>query len=194
MKILIMNGPAGSGKDEAVRVLVEQRGAFPFSFKRKLIEITCSIYDIPVDVWMKSYTREWKEAPNPQLRGLTPRQALIKVSEEVIKPVYGKTFFGEVEAANILKHQSLMPSVLETSACSDGGFAEEVEPLVDAFGQENVYIIKIHRPGHSFEGDSRSWIESDRILDDHYINIYNESSVEEFRNDILALYDYLDLA
>ena len=40
--------------------------------------------------------------------------------------------------------------------CADGGFASEIKPLIDA-GVE-VTLIRLHRAGYTFDGDSRSYI------------------------------------
>ena len=45
--------------------------------------------------WEELYTRENKEIPTPKLNGLSPRQAIIHMSEEVIKPNFGKDYIGK---------------------------------------------------------------------------------------------------
>jgi hypothetical protein len=44
--------------------------------------------------------------------------------------------------------------------CSDSGFTEEAKELVyQVVGPDNVLLVQLERPGKSFTGDSRSYIE-----------------------------------
>lgn len=190
MKIIVFNGPPGCGKDEGVLTLVKDKGVIPFSFKRSLKAITLAIYGVSEAKWDSWYSREGKELKRPELNGLSCRQALIKVSEEVIKPAYGDSFFGESES-KYLKNISTSNSYSSAGACSDGGFNSEVIPLVEAFGAENVFIVRIFREGCTYEGDSRNWIDTDAILDNHYITIFNDGTLEEFKENIIDVYEYI---
>lgn len=188
MKIIIANGPPNCGKDEFVKHLGEQFGCPAFSFKTKLIEATCAFYDISDNEWKKWYTREGKEEKRAALRGLSQREALIRTSERVLKPVFGKTFFGEQEAKHLKQIDTDIHPVV---VCSDGGFNEEIEPLADVFGAENIFIVQIHRPGCSYQGDSRNWIDSEAIPDSNYIKIQNNQSLEYFHDEIESTYYYI---
>src|SRR5690606_22164932 len=127
MKIIIFNSPPNAGKDEAVRYLVREYGVFPFSFKNRLKQITLQIYGIDEAVWDSWYTREGKEIPRPELDGKSCREAFIHVSEVIIKPNFGKDYFGRVEARRI---HSIAQGKGMVAACSDGGFNEEIEPFL----------------------------------------------------------------
>lgn len=190
MKVIVFNGAPGCGKDESVLALVKNKGVVHFSFKNSLKRITLAIYGVSEGVWDSWYTREGKELPRPELDGLSCRQALIKVSEQIIKPNFGKDFFGKSEA-KFLKQFVGADSDVYSAACSDGGFNEEIIPLVDMFGEENVYVVQIIREGCTFEGDSRNWIDTTRILDDHYITIFNDGTLEEFHEDVVDVYEYI---
>jgi hypothetical protein len=83
--------------------------------------------------------------------GLSVRQAMIKVSEEVIKPVYGKNYFGE-SAAKTLAEGKL-------NIFSDSGFMEELIPIRNKVGAENILLIRLIREGCTFKGDSRGYLD-----------------------------------
>src|SRR5690606_18302941 len=112
-------------------------------------QIAMQVYGVDEATWDSWYTREGKEISRPELDGRSCREAFIHLSEEVIKPNFGKDYFGRVEARRIVLNEKAGGIV---AACSDGGFNEEIDPLASAFGSENVYIVRIHRPGCSFNG------------------------------------------
>lgn len=186
MKIIIFNGPAGCGKDESVNYLQRQYDVYPFSFKDRLTKITREIYGISPRDWSEWYTREGKELPREELDGKSCRQALIHVSEDIIKPNFGKDYFGKVEARRI--NSMFHAEEGSVVACSDGGFNEEVVPFVEMFGEENVYIVQIQRDGCSFKGDSRNWIDSEAILEENYWVLHNNSTLKDFWKKLDLLY------
>lgn len=158
---VILNGPPGCGKD----TLAEAIGKYNFihrSFKKQLYIETARHFGVELEAFIAEATdRKRKEMPwfplyqyTPQgnlERTLTPREALIYVSEELIKPTEGKDFFGKAAAEACLKDN------VRWAVFSDGGFEEEIEPLVEAFGQ--VVVVRLHREGYTFEGDSRRYLE-----------------------------------
>jgi hypothetical protein len=156
MKIVIMNGPPGSGKDEATNYIVTKyHTAFHFSFKRRLVDLTQALYGVSKWDWFNWYTREGKELPRAELGGKSCREALIFVSEKVVKPNFGSQYFGKQEANFI---SFALERDYDIAVSSDGGFQEEVYPLIDKFGKENIYVIQLHRDGCSYENDSRNYL------------------------------------
>ena len=81
------------------------------------------------------------------------REALIHVSENIIKPKLGKDYYG-------LKVLDKVSSSTERfSFASDGGFRSEILPLLDA--GYNVYIVHLERLGATFDNDSRKLLTED---------------------------------
>ena len=152
--VTVLNGPPGSGKD-TLAALVQP--AAPVAFKDFLYFKTAEYYSIYIDAFKRACAdRERKELPyfcegTYKRFGLSPREMLIHVSEEIIKPKYGKGYFGEAAAKEW--YGKCSPVI-----ASDGGFYEEVQPICDTFGKENVLIIRLHREGFNFDGDSRNYI------------------------------------
>ena len=177
--VIIMNGPPNSGKDAAMEHLVSPpRGEYNFlrrMFKEKLYSLTAAIYGIPLGLLIEVCTdREHKDVPADLLGGLSPRQALIKVSEEVIKPNYGNQYFGEYAASRIAGGGNYV--------FSDGGFIEELAPVVRCFGGNNVLVVRVHRPDCTFEGDSRDYLPDG--LAGHTEDIYNNDTLEAFYEEL----------
>lgn len=185
--IILFNGPPNSGKDAAAEYLSDTYGAFHSSFKTHLFEVTQTIYNIVPYVWNHWYSREGKEIPREELGGLSCRQALIYISEEIVKPVFGKDFWGKSEAKWLIKYMEGD----EVVVFSDAGFDDEVTPLVDAFGKENVYIIKIEREGCSYKGDSRNYLSDGLVSEENYYTIKNNGTLEEFKENVEKLYNYI---
>jgi hypothetical protein len=69
----------------------------------------------------------------------------------VVKKDKGSDFFGR--AAADLWYCKYIHHII-----SDGGFVEEVNAVVDKFGPENVYVVRLHREGFEFGTDTRQYI------------------------------------
>lgn len=173
-KVVILNGPALSGKDVGAKEMCAVLGGDKYlcyhkQFKDRLIDITCAIYGISGCEWHNLYIRERKEKPYYKLEGLTPRQALIHVSEDIIKPNFGSDFFGSAAASSLFEGINIF---------SDGGFIEEVRPLISVVGVSNILIIRIFRDGYSFEGDSRSYFPLD--FGPLVVDVHNNGTEQEY--------------
>lgn len=149
-KVIILNAPPCTGKDETAKFLCTAMNTRHAEFKKKLFELTKAIFCVSDEVWDELYTREHKELPTDILRGYSPRGALIYVSESIIKPNFGQDYFGYAAASELEDGQ--------ITVFSDGGFANELLPIVDKIGDENVLVIRIHMDGHDFSADSRRYL------------------------------------
>ena len=95
MRVIILNGPPNIGKDTLGNNVQQLIGWPRMEFKEALYRETASYYGVDLVTFaMLASGRTTKEVPMPTLGGLSPRQAMIHVSEEVIKPKFGKQFFG----------------------------------------------------------------------------------------------------
>lgn len=150
----IFNGPPGSGKDECASYC---HSLYPNSyhrmFKEKLFELVLSIYNISSNEFFNLYNnRETKNLPTEKLRGLSPRAAMINVSENIIKPNFGDDYFGVIAAERMSNENGIY-------FFSDGGFESELEPVYNKCNG-NVLIIRLHREGCNFKEDSRGYLSS----------------------------------
>lgn len=152
-KVVIFNGPPGSGKDTLAAMLYQMYGTGWRSFKEPLNEIAMAMSGASWAVWNEWTSRELKELPRVELGGLSPRHFLIKISEEWTKPLFGGSHFGKIAARNAARTDS------DVVVFSDGGFDDEILPLIDKFGADNVIVVRLHREGFTFEGDSRDYIQ-----------------------------------
>lgn len=183
MKIILFNGAPGSGKTESAKYFADKYKSLEINFKEPLVDLTKRFYQFSDSDWEHLYKRDNKETVIQEI-GKSPRQCLIHVSEEVIKPVFGKGVFGKIIADKI---RNISYHSTNTIVCGDCGFIEEVYELVKEFGIENIYLVKLIRGGRTFEGDSRRYISSRMFPDDNYFEIYNAEGLERLYKTLDAL-------
>ena len=152
--IIILNAPPRAGKDTIAKIIDEQYGLPVVSFKNPMFNIARGILgERDFKEFMAVYETDRKDTqPLSILHGSTCREFMIWISESVIKPHFGKKHFGWL-MADLL---SEMEDDVDLTICSDGGFPDEVEALID-FGH-SVKLVRMHREGFDFSKDSRDYI------------------------------------
>ena len=109
---------------------------------------------------------------------ISPREALVYVSEIVIKPRLGDNYFG-LAAADSMRDDE------HGTVFSDGGFQSELSPVVDVVGEESVYIVQFTRGDKKdFLGDSRNWLQAYGNI--NLIQTTNDGTIDEVVNYILS--------
>jgi hypothetical protein len=178
-KVVLINGPPLCGKDVAAeesRQVLYQWGYEPEvrQFKSVLFRLVRECYHItPIRFWEIYNNRDLKEEPLPDFNGLSVRQAMIFVSEEVIKPKFGKDFFG-IAAASSLEEG-------EVNIFSDSGFIEETLPVIEKVGKENTLLIRVYGRG-DFSNDSRDYLPFDCV--NLCVDVYNTGTELEYLNNV----------
>lgn len=180
MKVIILNGPMGSGKDTIANLLVENLGMYDilavrWEFKQALWEAVADHYGLG-DVAIRHLkevhdNRNLKEKPQPLLGGLSTRGALIRVSEHIYKPKYGKDVFGWHSAAALAE---LQDAEYKLAIGSDGGFPEELKPVAASF---ETHVFRLLGRG-TYEGDSRRYLTDDEARDNGAASITDIHLVE----------------
>lgn len=149
--ILIFNGPPGSGKDAAADFFI-RKGFVHVSFKEELFNETIKFFDVDAEWFMTGYMdRSIKERSEGLLEGMSRREAMIFVSEEVIKPLHGKDYFGVIASSRIEDGKDY--------CFSDGGFVEELLPVINNPSANQVILIQLTRNGCDFSSDSRRYFD-----------------------------------
>lgn len=152
----ILNAPPRSGKDSLKDYLMTNLDAGEFMFKSKLFAIAYVTANFtPLEwknVWWPRYESNMKDKPWDRLGGLSQRDYLIKISEEWIKPVFDNDYFGKCLADDIKS------TPIDVAIVSDGGFPDEIQPLIDILGKERVHILQWTKDGCTFDNDSRDYI------------------------------------
>lgn len=156
--LVILNAPAGAGKDTIGAILESSYGHKLGCFKQPMFDIAKAVLgETLFKVFMELYNdRETKEQPQALLGGLSCRQFMIKISEGWVKPVFGEEYFGE----RMLQSISLFDESVTT--VTDGGFPRELFPSLKA--GVPVLVFRLRGRG-SFEGDSRNFMSDVDFLE-----------------------------
>lgn len=147
-------------------------------FKLSLYDIAAKASGVRLNDLMSLATdtdlKEIKESSPFYVDGfqVSPRQYLIHVSENLVKPLLGPSYFGET------LRKRIESSDFTNYFISDSGFLEESRAILGMPDVE-VNLIKISRPGTSFEGDSRTYLTND-IEFSNVWELNNDSTVSEF--------------
>lgn len=181
-KLLLLNGPPKSGKDTIVKELTQYLKFQHLKFSMPIKRAVAALLDI-----RESDLENYKDVGTPILQPAgttlkeyrdTPRNLLIAMSEDLLKPRYGDDFFGRVF------WQHAKQSASQLIIASDCGFESEIERVVSNAGSRNCIIIRLHRTGTTFDGDSRSYLR-DGICPTW--DITNDGSVHEATMMVLRL-------
>ena len=211
MKCVLFSGPKGCGKSFAVEHLEKVVACNSnVEFKSHLRTLVLTMFNISGDFFDSLYNnRETKDEPNELLKVyvtsedeinwftktdyllrvvpscypnkdmayLSPREAFIWVSEMVCKPMFGEDYFGVV-VAEILDENFPDCNVNLESSC---GFPEEIKPLIEKFGQDNILLIDVYADMCNFDNDSRNYIPEGIVTNRH--SVYNNMT-DDFTNQV----------
>ena len=194
--IVLLNAPKGAGKGVIAQLMSNEFSVREVEFKEHLYTLTADLFNIEYEELIYLCTnRVTKEVLDSRfsikgseynkllrvingknyptyndIQYLSPREALIYVSEVVVKPTFGFEYFGRITADNIgYEHGGVV--------VSDAGFIEEVMPVIDKFGTEDIFLIQFDRDLCSFNGDSRNYLDIPE-LKDNTIFLHNDSTVK----------------
>jgi len=202
--IVIFNGPPACGKDEAASLYKEKFGFGNLSFKYQLFKETINHFQCDERWFMEGYNnRDLKERQELALNCMSRREAMIHVSEDIMKPKEGLDYFGKMVAEEIINGHNY--------AIADGGFVEELEPLIERVGAENIIIVQLTREGCDYSTDSRKYFNGNLIkevtinhptaIDTAYVlkeetnvktyRIHNNGSVRNFHSALTDIYNEL---
>lgn len=176
-RIILFNGPPRSGKDTAADCIYSNNPMihwFRLSAPLKAMVLALFGYDSTVMQFIEAH----KDERLSQLEGFIYRELQIWLSEDCIKPKFGPDIFGKIAAHRVDRAYSLL------HMCSDAGFAEEVVPLVNLVGADNVLIVQIHRDGCNFDNDSRSYITVPGV---RTIKLMNEGKLVDYQYAVKAV-------
>lgn len=184
-KIILFNGPPRSGKDTAAlrvqKTFSNINADTWIGFDRFAMPIKAAFAGV-VGADMDEYGNvepyeSTKDDVIPWL-GVSYRQWQIDFSEKFMKPLYGNDIFARLF---VQRNQNTGASAI---VVPDSGFLEEAKPVADAFGVENTLLIRCHRLGYDFTGDSRSYISG---ISPHEVDVVNDTTLDEYYKKITII-------
>lgn len=186
-RIILLNGPAGSGKDTAANIINQKLSGLTYRYKislplkeaaHKLLGLQGTLEDLeplkelPIKFIVDSKYNNWSTMKlTNEIGEMSLRQFYIHVSEHFMKPMFGEDIFGRLAVENLLQCHHAVITV------SDSGFAPEALPIINHFGKDHVCLVRLHRPGRTFAGDSRTHIE---LPVDVSLDIENDIEMDKF--------------
>lgn len=173
--VVFLNGPPGSGKNLAAATVMRHFNARHYKMAAPLKKTLAAMFNIAPDMATELFETPLKEEPCELFNGMTPRQALIDLSENYMKPTFGEDVFGRIAVRSLP-----LPCAARLTVISDSGFEVEAVPLVKRFGARNCALIQIIRDQCTFDGDSRSYIELDKhgVVTDELVNKFEKEMYE----------------
>lgn len=155
-KVILLNGPPRSGKDTAGEILARRiRRAKVVKFAGCLKLATQAMVHTFIGVDMPNRVDMYEVVKdNHAFRGKTWRQLYIGVSELLCKPLFGGAFFGEM----LVSEMQRLAALHDVFVVTDGGFVQELDPVIEFVGRGNLHVVKISRPGTSYARDSRGYL------------------------------------
>lgn len=136
------------------------------------------LYNAIGDPCVISQDREFLRDGIPMYR-LSIREAMIYVSECIIKPTFGEDYFGKCRAEKVAESGA---ELIVDDSC---GFEEELPPLLEIFDSDDVLLIRIKGRGEFSEKDSRGYI-GDGVVD-NTVDVWNTGTEEEFQQKCLEI-------
>lgn len=158
-KVLLLNAPKNTGKNYLAERLALSLGCGQHEFKETIFNIAIAMTGLSKEEFFLIYNnRDKKERPQAEFLGLSPRDLMIMISEDMCKPNFGDRYFGESSSKGV---------DYEVGAVfSDSGFHEEVFPLAERFGADSIYVCRFTRGGAEFdETDSRGYLDPELCPD-----------------------------
>lgn len=172
---ILFNGPPRAGKDTAVNSLMDVLSDYEIvKFTGPLKDLTHLNYGL--DCSQDAY-EVTKDTPLQEFNGKTPRQAYIETSAAL------KASQGEDAVAQLFVN-SILASAAKVILNPDVGDDMEALAVAKALGHENVLVIRIHKDGHDFSNDCRTWVQSSALT---IIDVENLAGRRrEFESEIAA--------
>lgn len=191
-KIIFFNGPPRSGKDTAALNVLDYSSAFSHirdwrarptvhfdRFAMPIKRAFAGMVNQSIDRFGNVEPYESNKSEVIPWLGVSYRQWQIDFSEGFLKQ-YGKDIFAKL----FIQRNSLV-SDDDVIVVPDSGFAEEVAPIAERFGFNNILLIRCHRPGYDFTGDSRSYVTIGAPDREHDVD--NNTTVSEYHSKIDAI-------
>lgn len=180
MYLVGFNGPPYSGKDTLARMLADHMDSQQVVVPVMVVALSMPLRRIAYQMVGQTYTPAtypiFKETIFPQF-GCSGRQLMIDISESFLKLKYGKSILAQMLLDELKDFHGV-------ALIADSGFQCEIEPLADAVGPRNLFIVQVKRPECTFKSDSREWVYHALMQ-----TTMNQGSLDELRESAKLIYE-----
>jgi len=189
-QIIMLNGPPACGKDTiADMIFVNYPKTRKYKMAKPLKDAVAGLFGLGIRMVSKFESRRegntQKNEPQQLMFGMSWREGCIWMSEEVVKPRFGKEVFGVLAVKNLSRVTSTHMTTI-----SDCGFRDELLPVIKLFGAENCHLLQVYRSGCTFANDSRSYIrETDLPEHMDFRALNNTQGLRELKQQTKAIID-----
>lgn len=182
---VFINGPAGSGKDTLANLICAQEpSAYKEGFAEPIREMIYSVF-FPEMVLERPFDLSDQTIKSKSILSLakiepqfdpdfdpTVREAMIGFSEDFMKKKFGTSIFGR-----LLWNRCCEQSVFyEHFIISDSGFLDEAKFIISKVGADACHLIRLHRRGCSYSGDSRGYISLEGV---QTLDLHNDGAPDD---------------
>ena len=195
--VIMFNAPPRAGKDTACEILMRK---FPESvkyeyFKEYLYKESAKVLGLDFNFWASvCQNGDLKDKPMLRLQtgeaegSLTPRDILINVAENILKPKHGKDCIANATAHKIAKtiqqfkaEKGYNPIIV----VPDLGFPYEADAVRTIIPSAEVAVVHIKREGYTFEGDSRNYVPKAKYrIENTTLKAFEESVLSILSNEV----------
>lgn len=184
-KVVLFNGPPRSGKDTAaISALLHVRKEMNYNLDRVRVDkfampikrAFAGMINTPIDEFGNAWEYERQKETKVPVLGVSYRQWQIDFSERYMRDLYGTDVF-----ARLFCDRNKDADVVLVSDC---GFSVEGKEITEHFGHDNVMLVRLHRDGCTFKGDSRSYVEFPCYRN---VDLQNDGTVWEFQDKVNGL-------
>lgn len=191
--VIMFNGPPRSGKDSACEIIMEHFPEVHYAYFKEVLYKECAkILGLDFNFWASvCQNGDLKDKPMLTMAAgetgavMTPRDILIYLAEKVLKPKYGRDFIACETAETIsglIQFQREQSNEEAVIVVPDLGFDYEIDTVRKKIPDAHVISVAVHRPGFTFEGDSRNYVK------DPGFGLHNTGSYEDLENKVLRLF------
>lgn len=191
--VIMFNGPPRSGKDSACEIIMEHFPEVHYAYFKEVLYKECAkILGLDFNFWASvCQNGDLKDKPMLTMAAgetgavMTPRDILIYLAEKVLKPKYGKDFIARGTAdtiAGLIQFQREQSNEAAVIVVPDLGFDYEIDTVRKMIPDAHVISVAVHRPGFTFEGDSRSYVKGLNF------GLHNTENYEDLKHKALRLF------
>ena len=195
--VIMFNAPPRAGKDTACEILMRK---FPESvkyeyFKEYLYKESAKVLGLDFNFWASvCQNGDLKDKPMLRLQtgeaegSVTPRDILINVAENILKPKHGKDCIANATTHKIAKtiqqfkaEKGYNPIIV----VPDLGFPYEADAVRTIIPSAEVAVVHIKREGYTFDGDSRNYVPKAKYrIENTTLKAFEESVLSILSNEV----------